>query len=137
MFRKSRDERIEPMPKKQFQKIVKRFKAKGGIIQFDDQTDAYLEKKHAEAITYNAKTILIRQDPGRASVFEELIHTAQYRDGKNDGSYEARLRCEIEAQNILLKNSKAYRLTNPEIEQTKLALKAYEKELDEYLAVKA
>ena len=32
----------------------------------------------------------------------------------------------------LLKNAKAYKLTNKEIEQTQFALKGYEKELEEY-----
>ena len=42
MFRKAKNVKIEPMPKKQFQRIVKKFKAMGGIIQFDNETDAYL-----------------------------------------------------------------------------------------------
>ena len=133
MFRKKKDGKIEPMPKKQFQRIVKRFKAQGGLIQFGDETDAYLQSKNAEAITYNATTILIHQNPGRACVFEELIHTAQYRNGRNDGSYPSRLRCEIEAQEKLLRYAKAYKLTEPEIYQTQKALEAYQKELDDYL----
>ena len=133
MFRKAKNVKIEPMPKKQFQRIVKKFKAMGGIIQFDNETDAYLLSKNAEAITYNENTILIRQDPGRASVFEELIHTAQYRNGRNDGSYASRLRCEIEAQEKLLRNAKPYHLTAQEIRQTEKALAAYQNELEIYL----
>lgn len=133
MFRKAKEVKIEPMPKKQFQRIVKKFKALGGIIQFDNETDAYLLSKNAEAITYNENTILIRQDPGRASVFEELIHTAQYRNGRNDGSYASRLRCEIEAQEKLLRNAKPYHLTVQEVRQTEKALAAYQNELEIYL----
>ncbi len=133
MPRRKKEDKIEPMPKKQFQIIVKRFKAQGGIIQFDEETDKYLDSKNAEAITYDAKTILIRRNPGRASVFEELIHTEQYRNGKNDGSYPSRLRCEIEAQEKLLRNAKVYHLTEPEIYQTNKALESYQKELDLYL----
>ena len=40
------------------------------------------------------------------SVFEELIHSAQYGTGKNDGSYISRLKCEIEAQEKLLRYQK-------------------------------
>lgn len=133
MFRKSRDDKIEPMPKKQFQRIAKNFKRQGGIMQTNEETDRYLESKHAEAITYDAKTILIHSNPSRASVFEELIHSAQYRLGQNNGSYVSRLECEISAQQKLIRNSKAYKLTVPEIEQTKKALEAYQKELDTYL----
>lgn len=132
MQRKSQAGKIEPMPKKQLQRIVKNFKAHGGIIQFDDETDQYLADKHAEAITYDEKTILIKQHPGRASVFEELIHTAQFRNGENDGSYESRLKCEIAAQEKLLRNARAYELTDAEIIQTRKALEAYQKELNDY-----
>ena len=49
-----------------------------------EETDKYLDSKFAEAITYDAHTILLRQKPSRASVFEELIHSAQYGTGKNE-----------------------------------------------------
>lgn len=130
MYRKKKSQSIEPMPKRQLQKIVKAFRKNGGIIQMNDITDAYLESKHAEAITYNGKTILLRQRPGRAAVFEELIHATQFRKGENDGSYESRLLCEIVAQEKLLRYQKAYKLTTEEIKQTESALKAYQKELD-------
>ena len=134
MFRKPKSaEYIEPMPKKQLRKIVKAFEKNGGIIQMNEATDSYLDSKNAEAITYNAYMILLRQNPGRASVFEELIHTYQYRTGENDGEYESRLRCEISAQKKLIKYHKSYKLTAFEIEQTKQALKVYEEELKEYL----
>lgn len=133
MYRKKDKDLIEPMPKKQLQKIVKSFKKQGGIIQMDKPTDEYLDYKKAEAITYDAKTILMRQRPGRAAVFEELIHATQYREGRNDGTYKSRLQCEIEAQEKLLRNQKAYRLTQPEIRQTKRALRSYQEELKELL----
>lgn len=132
MYRKARAGYIEPMPKKQLHKIEKAFKVQGGLIQYNEETDAYLKSKNAEAITYNEKTILLKQNPGRASVFEELIHATQYRNGENDGSYVSRLNCEIEAQKKLLRNSKAYKLTEAEVKQTKIALQKYESELKAY-----
>ena len=69
---------------------------------------------------------MLKQNPGRASVFEELIHATQYRNGENDGSYVSRLNCEIKAQKKLLRNNKAYKLTEAEVEQTKIALQQYE-----------
>lgn len=130
--REKPDTFIMPMPKKQLQRIVKSFKTKGGIIQMSDATDEYLKTQHAEAITYNENTILLKQNPSRASVFEELIHCTQYRKGENDGSYESRLKCEIFAQEKLIKYSKEYKLTDAEIIQTKHALEAYKKELSDY-----
>lgn len=133
MYRKKKDNFIEPMPKKQLNKIIKAFRRKGGIIQMSDATDAYLEYKHAEAITYDAKTILLKQRPGRAAVFEELIHATQFRNGRNDGTYKSRLLCEIEAQEKLLRYQNAYKLTEQEIKQTQGALNAYQRKLDELL----
>ena len=129
MYRKAKDNRIEPMPKKQLHKIEKGFKRSGGTIQRSAQIDEYLDSKQAEAITYDAHTILLKSNPGRASVFEELIHATQYKNGENDGSYEKRLLCEIAAQEKLLTHKKAYQLTKIEIEQTQSALDSYKKEL--------
>lgn len=129
MYRKKKTQTIEPMSKKQLQKIVKAFRRNGGVIQMDDVTDAYLNSKHAEAITYNEKTILLRKNPGRAAVFEELIHATQFRKGENDGSYESRLLCEIAAQEKLLQFQKTYKLTAEEVRQTEIALKSYQNEL--------
>lgn len=131
--KKKSDTYIEPMPKKQFRAIKKAFQQQGGIIQQNNEIDKYLDRKHAEGITYNAATILLKQNPGRASVFEELIHTAQYRQGKIDGSAKSRLISEIEAQKKLIKYAKAYKLTDFEIKQTENALKRYQEDLDTYI----
>ena len=134
LTRKSKpDNYVEPMPKKQFRAIKKAFQQQGGVIQQNDEIDAYLEKKHAEGITYNAETILLKQNPGRASVFEELIHTAQYKSGKNDGSAKSCLLNEIEAQKKLIKHAKVYKLTEAEIKQTENALKRYQEDLEAYI----
>lgn len=134
MLRKSKgNDYIEPMPKKQLLRIEKEFKKRGGIILRNKETDDYLINRNAEGITINSNTILLRQNAGRASVFEELIHSTQYKNGKNDGSYLSRLQCEIEAQEKLLKYKTSYRLTENEIRQTKDALESYKNELSEYI----
>ena len=133
MYRRKSNKLVEPMPKKQLQKIVKGFRKQGGIIQMDETTDAYLKQKKAEAVTLNYNTILLMQKPGRAAVFEELIHATQWRMGRNDGSLKVRLICEIEAQEKLLKYSTAYKLTKVEISQTEKALRAYKMELEKLL----
>ena len=120
------------MPKKQFHRLEKSFKRRGGIIQYSQATDDYLASKHAEGITYDSKTILLKQNPGRASVFEELIHAHQYRTGKNDGSYLLRLNSEIDAQKKLIRHGSLFQLTQQEIDQTKSALESYKKELKDY-----
>lgn len=133
MYRKYDSGKFVPMPNGQFIRIKKRFKALGGVIQQNDETDVYLIKKHVEGITYNENTILLMKKPSRASVFEELIHTAQYRDGKIGDTRKSRVMCEIEAQKKLLKHAKAYKLTTREIEQTQRALESYEKELEQII----
>ena len=65
------------------------------------------------------------------SVFEELIHATQFGQGLNDGSLVSRLENEIAAQKVLLKNSKAYKLTIPEMKQTEFVLISYTKELQD------
>lgn len=126
------DNYVEPMPKKQLQRIVRSFKAKGGVIQMSEETDAFLKSQNAEGSTLNADTILLNSNPSRAVVFEELIHSAQCRRGFDMADLETRLKCEIEAQKKLIKNSKAYKLSESEIAQTKSALVSYTKELEQY-----
>ncbi|NDO19942.1 hypothetical protein FMM68_09770 [Lachnospiraceae bacterium MD329] len=129
MYRKHTEGKIEPMPKKQLNKIVKGFKKNGGIIMMSDDVNAHLVANFAEGVTLDAKTIMLVKRPGRAAVFEELIHSTQFRQGKNDLTLRSRIICEIEAQEKLINNSKAYKLTEIEIEQTKKALEYYISEL--------
>ena len=77
-----------------------------------EEVNAYLEIKGAEACTLNASTILFRERPSRAAVYEEFIHVQQFCDGKIDGSIRSIYMCEIEAkqqlQDILALYEKAY-----------------------------
>ena len=126
MYRKHTEGKIEPMPKKQLNKIVKGFKKQGGSILMSDEVTAYLKASAAEGVTWNAQTILLTKNPGRGAVFEELIHATQFKQGKIDTTPRSRIMCEIEAQEKLIKYSGAYKLTDYEVEQTKRALKAYQ-----------
>lgn len=121
---------IEPMPIKQFRRIEKAFRKKGGIIVVGEEANAILDMQEAEASTFNESTILFRKNPSRAAVFEELIHTAQYRMGKCDGSVKSRLENEIEAKEKLIKYAKAYNLTDIEIYNTRKMLKVCKEELN-------
>ena len=131
MYRKKKgNDYIEPMPRGQLMKIVKAFKKQGGVIQMNAETDYYLKHiRHVEGITLNANTVCLMRKPGRASVFEELIHTTQYRKGRMDGTRIQNVRCEIEAKKKLLKYQKAYKLTPNEIKATEKSLEDYIKEL--------
>lgn len=87
------------------------------------EIDSYLENRRVQAITYDYDVILMHSNPSRATVFEELIHSAQYRDGKIDDTELSKVLCEIEAKEKLLKHAKAYRLTEAEIRETRKLLK--------------
>ena len=120
---------VEPMPDEQFTRIQKRFERNGGIFSKDKEANDYVVARHKEAITLNADTVVFRYNPSRAAVFEELIHTFQYKTGKLDGSELRRCLCEIEAKEKLLRYSKAYGLTDKEVEITKRLLEEDKKNL--------
>lgn len=123
---------IEPMPKKKLREIIKDFEKKGGTIIINEESERFLKSQKSEGSTLNATTILLTRNPGRSAVYEELIHAEQYRQDKNDGTYEKRLLCEIEAQEILIKKKEDYGITDKEDKQTRLALKAYKKEYSKF-----
>ena len=93
------------------------------------EAELYLDSRESEACTLNGYTILFRKRPGRAAVYEELIHAAQFRDGKNDGSIRSVYKNEIEAKRQLLVRAKEFQLTEPEIRHTRISLELYEREL--------
>jgi len=120
---------IEPMPQKLFFKLMKDFKALGGLYIANDDSERYLDIRGVEADTLNATTILFRKKPTRAAVYEELFHSKQYREGKIQDSALSVILCEIEAQEYLLKNANELHLTQPEINQTENALAWYKSRL--------
>ncbi len=120
---------VTPMPENQFKKIQKSFEKNGGYFRADKESNDYVVARGKEAITFNADTVLVRYNPSRAAVFEELIHTHQYKTGKFDGSDLSRCLCEIEAKEKLLKYARAYELTDEEIEITKRLLELDKQDL--------
>lgn len=122
---------ISPMPKKQFRKLVKEFEGLGGKVIMGEDVDEYLSMKNCEATTLDGYTILYGNNPGRAAVYEELIHAEQYRNNQIY-DYESILVNEIQAQEILLEKAQEYELTVYEITQTKKALKTYKEKLKQF-----
>ena len=126
------DSYVQPMPKGQFIKLMHEFKAIGGKYICNKESEEFLEAQEAEASALDGYTILFRRKPTRSAVYEELFHTSQYREGKIDGTLKNRIKCEIEAQEYLLKNAEAFQLTEPEIIQTQKALHMYQLELSNW-----
>ena len=68
------DTYVEPMPQKLFHQLVKQFQELGGKVIMGADAELYLDSREAEACTLNGYTILFRKRPGRAAVYEEMIH---------------------------------------------------------------
>lgn len=122
-------ERIRPISQSRLHKIMKAFERNGGSIQMNERIDRYLDSKGAQGITYSHDVIFLHSNPSRATVFEELIHSAQYRNGKIDHTELSQVKAEIEAKEKLIRYSKAYRLTDAEIRETRKLLK---KDIEDY-----
>ena len=106
------------MDEKLYNKIKNSFEQNGGIIASSDDIDRRLDNMNAEMCTFNEKIILIRQKyvPTVSAMFEELIHTAQYRTGRATGSNWIDM--EIEAKQKLVKYQNRYGIPNSENEMT-------------------
>ena len=98
------------MDKDKFEKIKKNFEAHGGVIVSSDDIDRHLESTGTEASAMNENTILIRPNkiPSASAMFEELIHTAQYKAGRATGNNDIDM--EIEAKIKLIKYQKQYEI---------------------------
>ncbi len=109
-----------PMDSEQFTKIQEAFSRQGKTIDNSEDALRYLETREADGVTFNAETILVRKDASPSTVFEELIHATQHRTGKfgtwvdSYGNSGAVAKAEFEAATRLVKNQKAYGISNAE-----------------------
>lgn len=111
-----------PMDESKFISIKQNFEARGGVIDSSAEINRHLDMMGADAATLNENTILIRHDviPSASSMFEELIHTAQYKSGRATSANW--LDMEIEAKVKLIKYQKPYGITDFENKITKKQL---------------
>ena len=110
------------MDKNKFEKMKKAFEANGGVIDSSPDIDRHLDYLGADAAALNKDTIIIKHDviPSASAMFEELIHTAQYKSGKAKGNNWIDM--EIKAKKKLIKYQKQYGITDVENEITKMQL---------------
>lgn len=124
----------EPVNKKIFTQVKHNLEKQGFTVQCDQETDSYLEKRGQEACvisTSDGKPIILFHSKLSASgMYEELIHLTQINkmrttiaDGK-DYLIEISEK-EIEAKEKLLRNNKAYGITEYEIEIIKESISDY------------
>ena len=129
---------IAPMDQKQFERIKNSLKKQGVEIIQDTDGDAFLKAMGAEAITLSDGSAVIFQSgrvPSASAVFEEIIHVSQIRrDGpitavNNTKSAIEYLKREIHANEKLLRNKKAYNLTELDIKSVEENLSVHRKKL--------
>ncbi|MCY7374946.1 MAG: hypothetical protein LH472_03105 [Pyrinomonadaceae bacterium] len=101
------------MNAERFARIKAAFERNGGVIDQSEEGRRLLSYHQAEAATLNAATIILKPNPSNAEVFEELIHTAQYRTGRATGANSVAM--EIEAAEKLLRFAHRYKLSEEDV----------------------
>ena len=139
-FTKIKVEDIPSMDEKRFNTMKKNLEKHGVSVIQDADGDAYLKGMSAEAITLSDGSAVIFQSgriPSASAMFEETIHVSQIRKkgmikeaGNTEGIVEYLSR-EIEANEKLLQNKKAYGLTQKDVESVQENLNGYYKALKE------
>ena len=104
------------MDKEVLARVKRSLATKGVIVEQSAEIDKWLISKGAEAVTFSGGMILMHTKVSASGLFEELIHYGQIRNGRViEGDIENNLALEIEAKERLIKNRKAYRITDYEI----------------------
>lgn len=100
------------------------YERQGGTIHQSPEIDAFMKRNNKEGQTWDKDNIVLPNAPTTSAVFEEFIHVRQFRKGRVDelvdkyDAVEAERLIEIEAQEILIRNQKAWKIPDSENEQT-------------------
>lgn len=98
--------------------ITADFRAVGGVVDQSLDAQRYLQAREAGGLTLNQDTILLPADPTRTAVFEELVHTEQFRGGVTlEAGGGGVLRFEAAAAETLIRNRHAWQLPPDEVRQ--------------------
>jgi hypothetical protein len=128
---------FDPMDADQFARIQVAFSRQGRTIDNSEDALRYLETRGADGVTFNADTILVRPDASPSTVFEEMIHATQHKCGRFDqwvkqyGNAGAIARAEYEAANRLVRNQKAYGISDAEHAVNKARVQEFGSQLSE------
>ncbi len=122
-------------------KLQNEFEELGGKMIYDKESFEYItarekvEKVEIEAITFNEELILLNKNVTTSAVYEELIHSKQFRSGLYDnwadkyGNEIAKNLMEKEAAEELIKRASEWKLPKEEIELIKDRLEFFNEEL--------
>ena len=107
-----------PIDETIFNRAKTAFELNGGKMDSSPELDEYLNFKGSGAATLNEKLIIFRHGspPTASEFYEELIHTAQFKQGKISTGMNIQL--EIEAKEKLVKYQKQYGIPDSENEDT-------------------
>lgn len=111
--------------------VTNRLKEQGITVWMDDEADRFLNNKGAEATTMYPDIIAFHSKLSASGMYEELIHLAQIRKLGREPTAIETIKMEIEAKEKLLRNSKAYGITEYEQKITKESILDYTKILKE------
>ena len=102
----------------------------GITVKSDKESEAYLNWRNVEASSFGSDTILLRPNPTASALFEEIIRIGQIRRGELDPlSKISEVLSEISAKEKLIRNKKAYGITDIEDKKTKRQLNEYKEQL--------
>lgn len=114
----------QPINPERLGRMKSAFERQGGVIDQGQDATGYLRVRGAEGLTFDAKTILLPEQPTTSAVFEEFIHTAQHRTGRfgeaieQFGNAEAIRLMEMEAAEKLIRNRRPWGIPPQEVRQT-------------------
>ena len=121
-----------PVNKEVITRVKRSLAEKGITLEQSAEIDSWLISKGAEAVTFSNGMMLMHTEVSASGLFEELIHYGQLIGGRViEGDVENNLLLEIEAKERLLKNRKAYRITDYEVEILTDILNNYKAQLDD------
>ena len=122
----------EPMDPEVIERVKTAVEKQGGIIVQSEEIDRYLERNGREASTFTDGMMWMHTKVSASGFFEELIHYGQIMSGRAEyGNEENRLLMEIEAKERLIRNRRAYGITDFEVEVLTEALNSYRIQLRE------
>ena len=124
----------KPLDPARFEKMKAAFEKFGGEIDTSDEALYAMWESNPDALaeTLDSKYIRMRPNPDTTTVFEEFIHTAQFRTGEYGRLVEefdqalALVKVEIKAQEKLLRNATKWGIPQAEIRRIQERLKLFQ-----------
>jgi hypothetical protein len=97
--------------------VKRRLALQGVNIDQSEDWNRYLERRGLEALVFSKELIVMHTKVSTSGMYEELIHLAQLRKaGDEVYDYTRNLAMEIAAKEKILRNKKAYKISDYEVD---------------------